>query len=230
MSVWHEKEDENIIREADPVTDVVFKMDCKSLPVDHAAILSESLCSQLPWLDKSPLAGIHPVHVAGSQNGWQRPDTEDQPLLLSKRTRLKVRVEKCDVEKLLAGLENTSHRVDQHELKILAGRISPLQPMATLFSRYTVYSHENQTLATDEDQFVQKVIGDCESVGYSPTKILSGRSNEVAYNGKKLVTRSVMLADVPLEHSINLQAKGLGDLRLIGCGILIPHKDTSAVN
>lgn len=230
MSVWHEIEDENTFRDSETVTDVVFKMDCKSLPVDHAAILSESLCSQLPWLDKSPVAGIHPVHVAGSQNGWQRPDTEDQPLLLSKRTRLKVRVEKCDGEKLITGLENTSHHIDQHSMKILTGRISPLQPVTTLFSRYTVYSHENQTFATSEDSFVQMVVEDCERVGYSPTKILSGRSNEVAYNGERLFTRSVMLADVPLEHSINLQAKGLGDLRLIGCGILIPHKGTEPVS
>jgi hypothetical protein len=39
-----------------------------------------------------------------------------------------------------------------------------------------------------------------------------------------------LLADVPAPSSVVMQHDGLGDGRLIGCGLLIPHKDTGAVN
>jgi len=226
MSVWLESEDA-ATRDSTSVADVVFKLECQSLPVDHAASLSESICTRQPWLKQLPGVGIHPIHVAGSQNGWQRPETDDQPLVLSKRTRLKIRIEKEQCEKLISSLKNTDYLIDHHHLKILDGRIAPLQPVATLFSRYAVYLKSN---SLDESKFEHQVISDCETIGYSPTKILCGRSNELTHNGEKISVRSVMLADVPKEHSLLLQKNGLGDLRLMGCGLLIPHKDTGAVS
>jgi len=40
----------------------------------------------------------------------------------------------------------------------------------------------------------------------------------------------VLLADVPVIESLTLQDYGLGDGRTMGCGLLIPHKDTGAVH
>jgi len=228
MSVWLEKQDNSTKGNSASMTDVIFKIECQSLPVDHAAALSQSLCANLDWLKDSPNAGIHPIHVAGSQNGWQRPESSEQPLLLSKRTRLKVRVDTALSEKLINSLKNTTHHVDQHPLKILDGRLMPIQPVATLFSRYTVYL-QDQTNAADESVFEQQVIAQCERIGFTPTKILCGRSNTISFKGENISVRSVMLADVPVENSVVLQETGLGDLRLIGCGIMIPHKDTGAV-
>jgi len=229
MSLWQEKED-NVGQGNPPsMTDVIFKIECQSLPVDHAAALSNALCEQQPWLKEVTHTGIHPIHVAGSQNGWQRPETNEHPLLLSKRTRLKVRISSAHSDKLIQGLKNTVHAVDNHRLKILDGRVSSLLPTNTLFSRYTVYLNDNANPA-DESAFEQQVFTDCQRAGFSPTKILCGRSHSIAIHGEKITARSVMLADVPTEHSLKLQEHGLGDYRLIGCGILIPHKDTDAVN
>ena len=228
MSVWFEKEEVDKNGSPASMADVVFKIECRSLPVDHAAALSDALCEQQPWLRESAKVGIHPIHVAGSQNGWQRPDSDDQPLLLSKRTRLKIRITSDKCKQLIESLKNTAHEVDQHHLKILDGRIVPLQPVTTLFSRHTVYL-QDQSNPTDEEFFVQQVVNECKQIGYSPTKILCGRSGVVAINNERITVRSVMLADVPVEYSLALQENGLGDLRLIGCGLLIPHKDTGAV-
>jgi len=167
--------------------------------------------------------------VAGSQNGWQRPETSEQPLLLSKRTRLKIRIPSEHSDKLIQGLKNTAHVVDNHRLKILDGRVSSLQPVATLFSRYAVYLKDSSN-PLDESVFEQQVITDCQRAGFSPTKILCGRTHTFAVHKEKIVARSVMLADVPAELSLKLQEQGLGDHRLMGCGILIPHKDTDAVS
>jgi len=229
MSVWVESNDKEEAATTASMSDVIFKIDCQSLPVDHAAALSEALCELVPWLKELPAAGVHPIHVAGSQNGWQRPEKDGESLLLSKRTRLRVRIDTDHHEKLIQTLENRSLKVDQHTLNILTGRIAPLQPVTTLFSRYTVYL-QNKTESSDENAFVQQVINQCKGFGYTPTKVLCGRSGVMAVHGKNIPVRSVMLADVPAEHSLALQERGLGDLRLHGCGLLIPHKDTSAVN
>ncbi len=229
MSVWVESNDEKEAAFTASMTDVIFRIDCQCLPVDHAAALSVALCDLVPWLKLLPAAGVHPIHVAGSQNGWQRPEKENQSLLLSKRTRLRIRIDTDRHEKLIQSLENKSVKVGQHTLKILTGRIAPLQPVTTLFSRYTFYL-QNDTEPSDENAFVQQVINQCKSNGYTPTKVLCGRSGIMVVDGKKIPVRSVMLADVPVEHSLPLQERGLGDLRLHGCGILIPHKDTAAVN
>jgi len=228
MTVWLENTDKDRADHRSRMSDVSFRIECPCLPVDHAYALAESLSAQQPWIKHAENAGIHPIHVAGSQNGWQRPDN-DQTLLLSKRTRLKIRINSDHADKLIASLKDTGHTIGEHKLNILDGRASPLQAASTLLSRYTVYEQDGSD-STDEEIFVQRVISNCEALGYTPTKILCGRTNAVTTIRGAIQVRSVLLADVPVEHSLLLQEKGLGDLRLIGCGILIPHKDTAAVD
>ncbi len=225
--MWIEAEDQH--HAPARTCDVSFKIECAELPVDHAAELSKSLCRQQSWLEQLEGTGVHPIHVAGSQNGWQRPDGESQLLLLSRRTRLRIRVETSYADKLIAALKGSQHSVDNYKLKILDGRITPLQPSATLFSRYTVYRQDQHNDA-DEQTLIQRVFDSCNELGYRPGKILCGRSTIIATADGPVVARSVLLADVPVEYSLKLQDAGLGNLRLIGCGILIPHKDTGAVN
>lgn len=230
MSVWQDKPEDNPSQPAASMADVIFKIDCAQLPVDHAAALSHSICTQVPWLADLEKSGIHAIHVAGSQNGWQRPELESNDLLLlSKRTRLKVRVPHAHAQKLIDTLCHTAFTVDGHALDIVSGRISSLQPSETLFSRYTVYAGSNSHIE-DEPAFLQQAIDDCEKLGYRPTKLLCGRSQIVTTPTGKVTARSLLLADVPAEYSIMLQDCGLGSFRLMGCGIVIPHKDTSAVS
>jgi hypothetical protein len=42
-------------------------------------------------------------------------------------------------------------------------------------------------------------------------------------------TRSLMVAALPADASLTLQRQGLGDGRLIGCGLFVPHKGIEAV-
>jgi CRISPR-associated protein Cas6 len=243
MSVWLEIDNDKKQLSTSAMCDVSFRITCCSLPIDHAADLAQSLCQTNQWLHELHGTGIHPIHVAGSQNGWQRPDNDDQLLLLSKRTRLKIRIDTAHTDQLIASLNGTTHRIAEHELQILDGNPIELRPAATLFSRYTVYLQDQPTkrskgaittasedIGKDEEQFVRRVISDCEQLGFAPTKVLCGRSLPIATTDGPVIARSILLADVPREHSLSLQERGLGDLRLMGCGIVIPHKDTGAVN
>ena len=64
------------------MSDVSFRIDCHSLLVDHAALLADAACQHASIIRESKFAGIHPIHVAGSQNGWERPENKDEYLLL----------------------------------------------------------------------------------------------------------------------------------------------------
>ncbi len=225
MSLWQEREDTPGTTRT-TMSDVIFKIECQSLPVDHADALAEKLIMQVPWLADTEGAGVHPIHVAGTQNGWQRPDANSgEPLILSKRTRLRVRVPVNKSDALIEALTGTSHTIGAQTLHINSGRAAALQSSATLFSRYTIYTKEPE----DEDTFLQHVIDDCKSLGFQPTKLLCGRNNYLSTPAGTLEARSILIADVPIEYSMPLQEKGLGDFRLMGCGMLIPHKGTDAV-
>ena len=86
---WTEDTDTKKRYEApDDVMDVSFKLDCKTLPIDHAQSLSDAIHTALPWFADEEFAGLHLIHVAESGNGWMRPeDPENEVLCLSKRTR-----------------------------------------------------------------------------------------------------------------------------------------------
>lgn len=226
MSVWLEPDEQKPL--AGSMVDVAFKIECQRLPADHAAALTGSLCTKLSWLKDTENTGVHPIHVAGSQNGWQRPEVEDnEDLFLSKRTRLRIRIASTYADKLIDTLNHSSLSVDGYTLNVLEGQKNTLQHSATLFSRYTVYE---EISSDDEAVFTQHVIQECEQLGFAPTKLLCGKTHVVATDQGNVSTRSVLLADVPVEKSLTLQDHGLGDFRLMGCGLLIPHKDTAAVS
>jgi len=210
------------------MSDVSFRIDCHSILVDHAAILAEESCTYAPIIEESKRAGIHPIHVAGSQNGWERPKISDEFLLLSKRTRFRVRIESVNAQQVISKLTGITLNIAGSPLHILSGISRALQPAPTLFSRYTYFEdlHEN----TEESLFVDRIIEQCKSHHFSPTKILCGKEHRINTSAGPRLTRSVLLADVPVIASLKLQDHGLGDGRTIGCGLLIPHKDTGAVH
>ncbi len=225
--MWQEPSDNQQALTA-KMTDVVFRIDCRQLRVDHAAALANAVCEIAPQIKDSICSGIHPIHVAGSQNGWERPEDGAEFLLLSRRTRFRVRTESAGAEQLMAELNGVTLSVDGLPLQINAGQVRPLTPQHTLFSRYAYFEAENDI--EDESAFVQQIVDHCRSIEFSPTKILCGRMHSINTNEGVRKTRSVMLADVPPRASINLQDSGLGDGRTMGCGLLIPHKDTGAVH
>ena len=58
---------------------------------------------------------------------------------------------------------------------------------------------------------------------------ICGKTKNLTIAGNKKFTRSLMIADLSKEHSILLQDLGVGDGRLFGCGIFLPHKSIDAV-
>mgnify|MGYP006280014753 FL=1 len=223
---WQDEEETPEITIPDDVVDVLFTLQCRSIPVDHAHVLSQALLVAVPWLAEAE-AGIHTIHVAGSQNGWERPSHGvDQQLLLSRRTKLSIRVPEARVPELKAALEGRILDVGGAELGIGVGKPKMLAQATTLFARYVAGPE-----GLDEETFLHWAAAQLrEQLDIRLRKALCGKQTPLATPDGALPTRSLMLADLKREESLRLQQHGLGPHRLMGCGLFIPHKGIDAVH
>ena len=70
---WEEDQKTKEYEVPDDVVEVLFKLDCKTLPVDHNLLLSQALIKELPWMATEKDTSIQHVHIAEEANGWFRP-------------------------------------------------------------------------------------------------------------------------------------------------------------
>jgi CRISPR-associated protein Cas6 len=205
------------------IVDVAYGIACRSLPVDHAYALFEALHVVLPWLDTESGAGVHPIHVADSGNGWMRPEGPNDLLYLSRRTRLILRVPQ---QRLAAAQRLSGHTlmVAGQTMKVEQAVIRPLSTHTTLFSRYLAF---DETL--EENVFLARMQRELAAVDVQPKKMLCGIERVIVTPAKAIHARSLMVAELTVEQSLRLQQHGLGRLQHLGCGLFIPHKDIREV-
>ena len=222
---WQEDDSETACQVPDDVVDVLFTVDCKRLPVDHSYALSAALRSALPWMADDPAIGVHAVHVAGSQNGWERPEHgTDQHLILSRRTKLTIRVSRERMDALIDELRGANLDVAGCPLTVGEGKIRPLSKETTIFARYVLARARG-----NEEQFLSWAADELGAMGIHMRKALCGKETPLETPEGILHTRSLMLAGLTQEESVRLQQVGLGPRREMGCGIFIPHKGIDAV-
>jgi CRISPR-associated protein Cas6 len=209
----------------DDIVDLNFKVDCRSLPLDHAHALSEAIHAALPWIGEEALAGIHLIHGAESGNGWIRPDNPDSDVLyLSRRTRFTLRLPKGRIEdaKVLSG---RTLDVMGNALALSAPSVRKLSDQTTIFARYI--ASEN---AGDDEAFLEEMDGLLRELQIRARKMLSGRGHTIRTPKREIETRSLMIAELDVEDSVRLQVQGLGPHRKLGCGLFVPHKGIEPVS
>jgi len=219
-----EKSSKDEFKVSDDVVDLSFKLTCKTLPLEHAHALFEGIKLVLHWLEEEELAGIHQIHVAESGNGWMRPDDPTNEVLhLSRRTRMTLRMPKHRIEDAQQ-LTGKTLDIDGYALSIGEVTIKPFTALPTLFSRYVVCDVEQS-----EEQFLQLVADELQSMGIPVNKMLAGKQNVIRTPDKDIYTRSIMVAELDKEHSVILQQRGIGPARKLGCGLFVPQKGIKAV-
>ena len=225
---WLDQEDkEKQVVVPDDVVDLSFKVQCKQLPLDHAFELSQAIQQALPWFAKEEQVGMHLIHGAESGNGWIRPQEPDATLCLSKRTRFMLRLPKHRVDDA-SKLAGQKLNVAGNDLVLSAPKQKNLSDLSTIFARYVVTQNMENTLE-DEEAFLKQAAEMLSKEGIQVKKMMSGRAHVLRMPGKDLFTRSLMIDGLKLEESIHLQQYGLGEGRLLGCGLFIPHKGIDAV-
>ncbi|MEK7989526.1 MAG: type I-MYXAN CRISPR-associated protein Cas6/Cmx6 [Thiotrichaceae bacterium] len=222
--VWQEEED--IIQSTDnnEVIDLTFDINCKILPVDHAFYLSQAIIHVLPWFIDEPLAGLHLIHGAASGNGWQRPESQDELMYLSRRTKLILRLPQQRIPEAKA-LTSKTLNVAGYELKIGKATEKKLTAMPVLFTHYIV-ADENQA----EEDFIVQCVNDLAKMEVQCRKALCGKSRYFKTPDAEIFTRSLMIADISPADAMTVQQQGLGVGRTMGFGLFVPHKDIAPVN
>jgi len=223
---WQE-DDSQEFQVSEEIVDLVFNIDCRELPVDHAHSLGAALCEALPLLGEDDRCAIHSIHLAGSQNGWERPDPSlGQKLILSRRTKLTLRVPQEHKSRIEQALNGITLDVDGHPITIGKAKPKTLSRQGTIFARHIALEPGEES---DENAFLTRIVKDLKSRGIRVKKALCGITQQIETPDGPLLTRSVMLADLPPEQSVQLQQEGLGRHRHLGCGIFLPHKGIDAV-
>ena len=215
---WKEEKDEENATIPEDVVDLVFRIRCASLPVDHAYALYEALAPLIPWLEHEAGAGIHPIHVAESAHGWMRPEKPDDLLHLAQRTRLVLRLPVARVEDAKCLTGNTV-LVAGHELRISNAEIRQLSTSTSLFSRRVVIREDEK-----EQDFVHRMHAELQEAGINAKKLLPGREHHIRTPSGIVCTHRLSVEGMSIAESFRLQRTGLGPYRYLGCGIFIPQK------
>ncbi len=203
------------------VVDLAFRIHCPRLPVDHALALARAVHRVLPWLPQVEGAGVHPVHVAESANGWQRP--EHGELALPRRTRLKLRLPRRHLAEAEV-LVGETLVVLGHPLEVSSASVLPLVPSRAVFARHVAAPED------DEGVFVERIAATLVARNIRPMKLLCGRRHALADGRRSMAVRSVLVGELGDDESLRLQAAGIGDHRALGLGLVLPHKGIDAVH
>ena len=215
-----EDDDRSLFVAPKNVVDLQFNIECKALPVDHAYALAAAIQPVLLWFGDDETATLHLIHGADTGNGWERPEASDELIYLSRRTKLvlRVSVERVDDAKALIG---QTLDVAGNAMIISTASIRPLSTTTSLYSRYIVVEP-----GEDEEAFLKRIIAEIHGMGLQFQKVICGKEHALQLPEGKLVTRSMLVADIGFDDSIRLQERGVGAKmhKKLGCGLFIAHK------
>jgi CRISPR-associated protein Cas6 len=222
---WQEDDSATPFQVPETIVDLLFSIECREIPVDHAHALSRELKKALPEIDSDERIAVHTIHVAGSQNGWERPaHSPDERLVVSRRTKLALRVPKERAGEITERLRGATLDLDGCRLTIGTAKERLLSKQGTLFARYVACAADE-----DEMRFLERMARELARLGIRVRKAMCGKTTQIHTPEGPLHTRSLMLADLTAEEAVKLQEKGIGPGREMGLGIFLPHKGIDAV-
>ncbi len=202
----------------DDVIDLAFSVACTSIPVDHAHALSSAIIEILPWFLHEPDSGLHIIYGGASINGWNRPESADEELILSKRTKLRLRLPKARIEDA-SELCGKTLDISGHKMEIGQAKSMLLVNSNTLYSRH-IYS----AIEEDEEQFTERMILELRDLGLKFNKIISGQDHALAGPDGQINTKSLMVSGLPVQDAVKLQISGVGPYRHMGIGLFVASK------
>lgn len=195
-----------------PTVDLIFPINGRFLPRDHAQALKDALCRAWPWLEAEPLAGVQGIKLV--------PGLEAQAML-SGRAKLLLRLSRPRATELLSS-PAIDLEVAGQALHLDVPHVRELVPHTTL------YAYHVAAADPDEVAFMTAVTRELAALGVGGERVCGKRQRLTLASGA-VTTFSLMLHALAPEPSLHLQQHGLGPHRLLGCGIFIPHKSAAAV-
>lgn len=192
--------------------DVAFELEGKYLDQDYSFALMREIARRLPWIESEPEAGIHPLRTA---------KTDASVLLLPRRAKLVLRLPQRRMQQSMA-LCGQDLTVGGHGLKVGRAKVRRLLPVGTLYAHIV-------TAANDDELTFMNDIASSLRVLQASCELVCGKRRILRAETQEIVGYSLMLHSLGPEHSILMQRVGLGDNRMLGCGIFVGHKSVAAV-
>jgi CRISPR-associated protein Cas6 len=218
---WQEDTKEQHFTLPETIQEVSFRIQSKILPMDHNFLLSQALLKHLPWLADTN-AGIHDISVADG-NGWEQ-NKEGGFYYPSKRSKLTLRINKdhlTEAESIVGKVLD----LGDYEIKITSYIGSKLlSDKPVLFAKQVAFEN-----ALSENDFLHLCFEQLSDLGIQVKKMMAGLESKIQTDTGIILARSLMVADLKKDESVLLQEQGLGDYRLLGCGLFIPQKDIEAL-
>lgn len=204
------------------IFDLVFAVRGQRLDIDHAFALAEAIREHL-HSETCARIGVHGVHLAGSGNGWNRPEQIDADIPLPRRARLVIRLHRDDYDEV-AALGGQSLQLGEQRLQLGTCSTRKLSSLASLYARALCCDRQQS-----EPEFLAQTAAALQRLGIEVARMICGRSGEVRTRSGSLYTRALLVADLKPEESVRLQQKGLGNEHMLGCGLFVPHRGIDAV-
>lgn len=195
--------------------DLQFNLNGTQIPADHAHVLRAAITGLLPWLADVSLAGIHAI--AGSPSG-----AAGDTLALNRRAKLVLRLP-VDLTERAQALCNQSIDLGCGSLNIGTTQSKPLLPFATLYAHMVDFgtADEAEVLEATRQAFAALDI---------EAGLMCGKQRKISTPMETITGYSLMVHDIAPDASLRLQEHGLGEHRLLGCGLFVPHKSIKEVS
>lgn len=193
------------------IADVVFDLDGVQVPNSYPYLLWGELVRCLPWLAEEGMVGVHPLR--GSASG--------ENTLLSKRTKLILRVPAKRVKQASA-LTGQILKISGDVLTVGKFRLRALQAATTLHAHIVESNLNEVEFIAEMKQQLQEMKISCN--------LICDKFREITDGSQTIKGYGLVLHDLKLPASVEIQGVGLGGMRHFGCGIFVPFKAISGLD
>ena len=197
--------------EMQDMIDVVFDLDGGTVPGNYPYLLWDELLRCLPWLKDENETGVHPLR--GSASG--------ENILLSKRTKLILRIPAERVSQIEA-LSGQRLNIAGNTLVVGKAKQRQLQAATTL--------HANIVESNlSEVEFLIEMKRQLHDMNV-PCNLICDKHRKISGSKQTINGFGLVLHDLKLPISLQIQNTGLGGSRRFGCGIFVPFKAISGLD
>lgn len=194
------------------VVDLSFQVSGAIVPADHAYAAYGGISRLLPQVHGADWIGIH--GISGRYANGR--------LAIDRGGRLRLRVPSARIPEMLA-LVGQVLDIAGHRVRIGNPTVEPLVPAAILDARIVVIRLTNGLPKPfDAEVFQTRFLAEARrqlvALDIRGELAIIGRQR-IAVGGQRVVGCSLRCAGLSAEHSLVLQASGLGGKRTMGCGI-----------
>ena len=196
--------------------DVAFPLAGERVPIEHGYGLFGAMCRVLGDLHGAPWLSVHPIRGVSTGDGMLG--------LRAHNLALRLRVDPAELLRVLP-LAGSTLNIEGHPVMVGTSRVFALEPAGELAARMVIIKN-----GVEREEFEGCLQRKLEAMGGSaeveiPTRpTLSAGPHEdgrrvLRIRGQYIVGYPVILRGLSAEHSLRVQALGIGGRQRFGCGV-----------